>query len=147
MNSSKTARILASAGIALALAGCETIAEETTEAIGYEYTAMLAPMAAGGIGSGKAEISLNDATNTLCSDLELSNNVRMAGGSVLGPGGVVIAALDVPNDDNTDNDANDSQECDGITGAQIDAIRANPGAFTVHIDATTGDLHGPLIKE
>ena len=129
---------LASACALVGLTACETVAEETTEAIGFEYTAMLAP-AAGGTGSGKAEISLNDATNMLCTDLELSG-VTMTAGHILGPGDAVIADIDVPDD-------NDSDDCDNITDAQLDAIKANPGAFRVHIAAASGDLWGTLVKE
>ena len=134
----KAALALASACTLAVLTGCETVAEETTEAIGFEYTAMLAP-SGGGTGSGKAEISLNDATNMLCTDLELSG-VNMTAGHVIGPGNTVIADIDVPDD-------NDSDDCDNITDAQLDAIKANPGAYRVHIAATTGDLWGTLVKE
>jgi hypothetical protein len=56
----------------------------------------------------------------------------------------VIADLEVP----TPGDStNDSEECDSIADAQLDAIKANPGAFRVHIAATNGDLMGTLRKE
>jgi hypothetical protein len=139
MNTATTTRLLASATALLALAGCETIAEEATEAIGFEYTAMLRP-AAGGTGSGKAEVSLNDATNMLCTDLELSNGVAMTAGAILGPGNTPVADIDVPDD-------NDSEDCDNVTDAQIDGIKANPGAYRVQVNATTGNLSGPLVKE
>jgi hypothetical protein len=135
----KAALAFASAGMIAMLGGCETVAEETTEAVGFEYTAMLTP-AGGGAVAGKAEISLNDATNTLCTDLELSG-VTMTVGHVVGPGGDAIATLDVP------KAGNDSADCDQITDAQLDAIKANPGAFKVHVGTTTGDLFGTLVKE
>jgi hypothetical protein len=138
MSRVKSAHLLLAACGAMALAGCETVAEEANEAVGFEYTAMLAP-GAGGSGSGKAEISLNDATNMLCTDLELSG-VTMTAGHIIGPGDTVIADIDVPDD-------NDSDDCDNITDAQLDAIKANPGAYRVHIAATTGDLWGTLVKE
>jgi hypothetical protein len=134
-----TPRLLASAAALLALAGCETVAEEATEAIGFEYTAILSP-AAGGSGSGKAEVSLNDATNMLCTDLELSAGVNMSSGAILGPGNSPIADIDVPDD-------NDSDDCDNVTDAQIDGIKANPGAYRVQVNATTGNLSGALVKE
>ena len=139
MTRTTTTRLLASAGLLLALAGCETVAEEATEAIGFEYTAMLAP-SAGGSGSGKAEVSLNDASNMLCTDLELTSNVNMTAGAILGPGNTPVADIDVPDD-------NDSDDCDNVTDAQIDGIKANPGAYRVQINATTGNLSGPLVKE
>ena len=110
MNLRTPARLLASAGILLALAACETVAEEATEAVGFEYTAMLQP-SAGGTGAGKAEVSLNDATNQLCTDLELSSAVRMTAGNILGPGGAVVADIDVPEADE------DSDDCDNVTDA------------------------------
>ena len=136
MRTRKMAIALASASALVLLSGCETVAEETTEAIGFEYTAMLT----GASGSGKAEVSLNDATNMLCTDLELSSGVNMTAGHIMGPGDEVIADIDVPDD-------NDSDDCDNITDAQLDAIKANPGAFRVHIAATNGDLNGTLVKE
>ncbi|HEX8240969.1 MAG TPA: CHRD domain-containing protein [Allosphingosinicella sp.] len=130
---------LASVGLLALLGGCETVEQETTEAVGFEYVATLAP-AGGGAAAGKAEISLNDATNTLCTDLELSG-VTMTVGHVVSPDGQAIATLDVP------NAGNDSKDCDQISDAQLDAIKANPGAFKVHIGTTTGDLFGNLVKE
>jgi hypothetical protein len=122
------------------LAGCETVAEEATAAIGFEYVAALT----GASGSGKAEVSLNDATNTLCTDLELSSGVQMTAGHLLGPNNTVIADLEVPG---RNDSTNDSEECDKISDDQLDAIKANPGAFRVHIAATNGDLMGTLRKE
>jgi hypothetical protein len=121
------------------LAGCESVAEEVNEAVGFEYTAMLAPMS-GGSGGGKAEVSLNDATNMICTDLELSGGVNMTAGHIMGPGNSMIADIDVPDD-------NDSDDCDNVSDAAIDAIKRNPTAYRVHIAATTGDLMGTLRKE
>jgi CHRD domain len=135
---SKAALALSSICALALLGGCETVAEEANEAVGFEYTAILAPTG-GGTGSGKAEISLNDATNMLCTDLELSG-VTMTVGHIVGPGDSVIADIDVPDD-------NDSDDCDNITDAQLDAIKANPGDFRVHVGTTTGDLYGTLVKE
>ena len=64
----------------------------------------------------------------------------MTVGHIVGPGNSVIADIDVPDD-------NDSDDCDNITDAQLDAIKANPGAFKVHVGTTTGDLYGTLVKE
>jgi hypothetical protein len=136
----KTALALASAAILAMLGGCETVAEEANEAVGFEYVAMLTG-SGGGSGSGKAEISLNDATNTLCTDLELAAGVTMTVGHVVSPDGQAIATLDVP------KAGNDSKDCDQITDAQLDSIKANPGAFKVHVGTTNGDLFGTLAKE
>ena len=135
----KTAHLLLAACCAGALAGCETVAEEVNEAVGFEYTAMLAP-SAGGSGSGKAEVSLNDATNMICTDLELSSGVSMTAGHIIGPGNTVVADIDVPDD-------NDSDDCDNVSDAVLDAIKANPGNYRIHIAAGSGDLWGTLRKE
>ena len=129
---------LLAATAVLVLGGCETIAEEATEALGQEFVADLRP-AAGGTGMGKAEIALNDAGNMICTDLELSG-VNMTAGHIMGPGNTVVADIDVPDD-------NDSDDCDNVADSAIDAINENPGAFRVHVAATTGDLWGTLRRE
>ena len=131
----KTCTLLTSACALLALAGCETVAEETAEAVGHEFVADLVA-ASGGSPRGKAEISAEDTTNLLCTDLELSGGVAMTAGHIM-HGNTVIADIDVPDD-------NDSDDCDNVSDAVIDSMRANPGAYRVHIDATTGDLWGTL---
>ena len=136
MRNRKAALALVSASALFVLAGCETVASEVNEAVGFEYVAALS----GGSGSGKAKVSLNDATNMLCTDLELSSGVNMTAGHVIGPGGEVLADIDVPKD-------NDSDDCDNITDAQLDSIKANPGNYRVHIAATGGDLMGTLRKK
>ena len=128
--------LLFAACAALTLAGCETVAEEATAAVGHELIANLTPVA-GGSGSGKAELALNDTTNMICTDLELYGTVAMTAGHIVGPGGAVVADIDVPND-------NDSDDCDNVSDAVIDAMKTNPGAYSVHIAATTGDLTGTL---
>jgi hypothetical protein len=135
----KTAFALASAGLFAMLGGCATVAEDANAAEGSEYVAMLAP-SGGGTGSGKAEISLNGAANTLCTDLELAAGVTMTVGHVVGPGNSVVATLEVH------KVGHDLDDCDRITDAQLDAIEANPGAFKVHVGTTTGDLFGTLVK-
>lgn len=130
---------LISACALFALAACETVAEETTEAVGPEFVAMLAP-ASGGTGAGKAEIALNDTNNMICTDLELNGAVSMTAGHIVGPGNSAVADIDVPND-------NDSDDCDNVSDAVIDGIRANPGAYSVHIAAGSGDLYGTFVRE
>jgi hypothetical protein len=136
----KAALGMASAGLLALLGGCETVAEEANEAVGFEYIAMLAP-SGGGSSGGKAELSLNDATNTLCTDLELAAGLRMTVGHVVSPQGAAIATLEVP------KAGNDSKDCDQITDAQLDAVKADPGAFKVHVGTDTGDYFGNLVKE
>ena len=139
MSAQKSTRLLLAACAAAALAGCETVAEEVTEAVGAEFEATLRPTG-GGAQMGKADISLNDTTNMICTDLELNGGVAMTAGHIMGPGNAVVADIDVPDD-------NDSDDCDNVSDAVIDSIRANPGAYWVHIAATTGDLRGTLRRE
>ena len=139
MRSRNITRLLVPACALVALAGCESIAEEATEALGQEFIAMLSPIS-GGSGNGKAEISLNDATNMICTDLELSNGVAMTAGHIVGPGNAVVADIDVPDD-------NDSDDCDNVADRHVDGIRENPGAYRVHIAATTGDLGGRVRRD
>ena len=44
-------------------------------------------------------------------------------------------------------DDDDSDDCGNVTDAVIDGIRANPGAYSVHIAAGTGDLRGTFVRE
>lgn len=138
MRTLKATHLLASACALFVLTGCETVAEETAEAVGAEFIANLTPVS-GGSGVGKAEISVVDATNMLCTDLELGSGVAMTAGHIM-QGSTVIADIDVPDD-------NDSDDCDNVSDAVVDSMRANPGAYMVHIAATTGDLHGTLRRE
>lgn len=137
MRKTRLRSLLASAGLIAALTACETIEEEATEALGREFVATLAP-AAGGSGSGRAEIALNDAENRVCTDLELSSGVQMTAGRIVGPGNTTVVTLDVPN---VNNDADD---CDDLSDAVLDGIKANPGAYSVQITAATGNLSGVL---
>ena len=135
----KTPHLLVPVCGLMALSACETVGEEVAEAVGYEYTAMLTA-GAGGTGTGKAEISLDDATNAICTDLELANVGTVTAAHLMGPGGAVIKNIDPPDD-------NDSEDCDTSTDAVVDSIRANPGAYSVHVVASTGTLTGTLRKE
>lgn len=140
-------RLLLAASAAAALTACETVAEEATEAVGQEFVAILAPLG-GGASMGKVEISLNDTTNMICSDLELNPAVRMTAGHILGPGGTVVADIDVPGGDDRQNTGdNDSDDCDNVADSALDGLRENPGAYRVHIAATSGDLYGTFRRE
>ena len=75
-------------------------------------------------GTGKAEVSLNDATNTVCTDLELSAGVQATVAHLVGPGDMLVATIEAPGKNDT---SNDSADCDSIPDAQLDAIKADPG--------------------
>ena len=139
MSGLKKSHLLASLCAVAALSACESVSEEVNEAVGFEYTAILAPMA-GAVGSGKAEVSLNDATNTICTDLELAGVGTVSAAYITGPGGDRVASIDTPDD-------NDSDDCDDTSDLLIDGIKANPTGYSVHVETSTGNLHGTLRKE
>ena len=142
--------ILLAAGTALALAGCETVEEEINEDIGNRFIAQLSGASevppADPDGTGLARIAINDASNRICTDLE----VRMIGPVTAahihrGPAGVngpPVVTLDPPDD-------NDSDDCDTADDALIDQIRANPAAFYVNVhtaDYPDGAIRGQITE-
>ncbi len=140
--------ILLAAGTALSLAACETIEEEVNEDIGNRFIAQLSGAnevpPADPDGTGMARIAVNDASNRVCTDLE----VRMIGAvtaahihrGAAGTNGPPVITLDPPDD-------NDSDDCDTADDALIDEIRANPSAFYVNVhtaDYPNGAIRGQV---
>jgi hypothetical protein len=140
--------ILLAAGTALSLAACETIEEEVNEDIGNRFIAQLSGAnevpPADPDGTGMARIAVNDASNRVCTDLE----VRMIGTvtaahihrGAAGTNGPPVITLDPPDD-------NDSDDCDTADDALIDEIRANPSAFYVNVhtaDYPNGAIRGQV---
>ncbi len=129
--------LLLAAGAAFALSGCETVEEEVNEDIGNRFIAQLSGASevppADPDGTGMARISINDASNRVCTDLE----VRMIGTvtaahihrGAAGTNGPPVITLDPPDD-------NDSDDCDTADDALIDEMRANPAAFYVNVHTT-----------
>ena len=126
--------LLLAAGAALALSGCETVEEDVTETVGNRFVAQLSGAAevppADPDGTGMARISINDAANRVCTDLEVRmiDNVTAAHihRGAAGTNGPPVITLDPPDD-------NDSDDCDDATDALVDEIRANPSAFYVNV--------------
>jgi hypothetical protein len=127
--------LLAAAAAALALAGCETVKEEVDEVVGNNFRADLSGAAAvpgpgDPDGFGKAAIAINDATNSICTDLEVRDVGAVTGAHIHrgGPGvaGPPVVTLDPPDD-------NDSDDCDTVSDALVDEIRHNPGGFYVNV--------------
>lgn len=145
MSNGKRIHMLFAATGMLALAGCETVAEEVNEAVAREYVAMLTAVP-GHNGSGKAEISINDTTNQICADLEIDNNTAASVTAAhihYGRTGPIYVTLDTPDD-------NDSDDCDTVSDAIVDHMRGNPGAYYVDVHTSThpgGALRGRLRKE
>lgn len=127
--------LIAAAGGALALAGCETVEEEVTEVVGNNFEAILSganAVAASGDpdGWGKARISVDDSTNRICTDLEVRDigdvtaaHIHRGAAGEVGP---PVIELDPPDDV-------DSDDCDDATDLLVDEIRSNPAGFYVNV--------------
>jgi CHRD domain-containing protein len=136
MSVSVRPRLLAFAAVGvLALAGCASVEEEVTEVIGNNFRADLrgadeVPGPADPDGWGRATIAINDATNTICTDLEVRDigdataaHIHRGGPGVAGP---PVVKIDTPDD-------NDSDDCDTVSDELVDEIRHNPGGFYVNV--------------
>ena len=142
-----TPLLLAAAPLALGLAACEHV----NEVVGSEYRATLTGANAVPPGDpdgwGRADININDATNQICTDLEVRNispvtaaHIHRGGAGVNGP---PVVTLDAPDD-------NDSDDCDVISDALADEIRANPSGFYVNVhtaDYPNGAIRGQLVRD
>ena len=141
--------LLAACG-ALALAGCETMDEVTNEVVGNAFEATLSGAnevpPADPDGWGRARVTINDAANTICTDLEVRDigvvtaaHIHRGAAGVNGP---PVVTLDAPDD-------NDSDECDTKDDMLIDEIRRNPGAFYVNVHTAAypdGAIRGQLFE-
>lgn len=136
--------MLIAAGALLALGGCETV----TKVIGNNFAANLSgsnevpPGDPDGVGT--ARIAINDATNQICTDLEVRNISAVTAAHIhrgaAGVNGPPVVNLDPPDD-------NDSDDCDTATDALVDAIRQAPGAFYVNVhtaDYPNGAIRGQV---
>ena len=147
----KPRHVLLLAAGALALAGCETVKEEVDEVVGNNFRAEMnggneAPGPGDPDGFGKAEIAINDATNSICTDLEVRDiddvtaaHIHRGGPGVAGP---PVVTLDPPDD-------NDSDDCDTVADALVDEIRNNPGGFYVNVhtaDYPNGAIRGQIVN-
>ena len=148
----KNRRILVGAACAtFALAGCETVEEAVDETVGSEFRATLSGAnevpAGDPDGWGRAEVSINDATDRICIDLEVraisavtAAHIHRGSAGVNGP---PVVNIDAPDDD-------DSDDCDSITDTLADEIRANPSAFYVNVhtaDFPNGAIRGQLRRD
>ena len=147
----KSRHLLLTAAGVLALAGCESVKEEVDEAVGNNVRAELnggneVPGPGDPNGFGKAEIAINDAANTICTDLEVRDignvtaaHIHRGGSGVAGP---PVVDLDPPDD-------NDSDDCDTVDDALVDEIRTNPGGFYVNVhtdDYPDGAIRGQIFN-
>lgn len=142
MRTIKSAHLMLATCCAIALGGCESINEEVTEAIGAEFQANLTREGDPN-GWGKAEISINDAADQICTDLEVRDVSTVTAAHIHSSSGATVVNLDRPDD-------NDSNDCDDASDALLDQIRRDPGAFYVDIHTTQypgGAIRGRLFKE
>ena len=147
----KSHYLLAAAGCgALALAGCETVSEEVNEVIGNRFHATLT--GANEVprgdpdGTGMARITVNDASNQVCTDLEVRNIGAVTAAHIhqgrAGVNGPPVITLDAPDD-------NDSDDCDIASDALVDHIRRAPSDFYVNVhtaDYPNGAIRGQIVE-
>ena len=143
-------RLLLAACGAMALVGCETVDEVANEVVGNNFEATLSGASEVPPGDpdgwGRARITINDAANTVCTDLEVRDIGEVTAAHIHrgapGMNGPPVVTLDAPDD-------NDSDDCDTKDDALIDELRNNPGAFyvNVHTDAyPNGAIRGQVFE-
>ena len=144
-------RLLLAACGAFALSGCETVNEAVNEVVGNNFVATLTGAnevpAADPDGSGVAHIAINDATNQVCTHLEVRDigpvtaaHIHQGAAGVNGP---VVITLDAPDDD-------DSDDCDTVADSLVDQLRHNPGGFYVNVHTAeypNGAIRGQVVEE
>jgi hypothetical protein len=138
--------ILAAGG--LALGGCETVNRVANDVVGDNFAAALSganEVPPGDLdGVGTATISTNDATNQVCTKLEVRNLGNVTAAHIhrgaAGVNGPPVINLDQPDD-------NDSNDCDTVADDLLDEIRRNPAGFYVNVhtsDFPNGAIRGQI---
>lgn len=141
--------LLIAAGTVL-LAGCETVERTVTDVIGNNFAANLSganeipPGDPDGVGT--AHISIDDATNRICTHLEVRNigpvtaaHIHRGAAGVNGP---PVITLDAPDDD-------DSDDCDDVDNDLLDEIRRTPTNFYVNVHTAehpNGAIRGQIVN-
>lgn len=142
--------LLSAACGALALSACETVTEEVNEVVGNNFHATLTGASevppADPDGTGMARIAINDSTNQVCTDLEVRNINAVTAAHIhegrAGVNGPPVITLDAPDDE-------DSDDCDTVSDALVDALRRNPSAFYVNVhtaDYPNGAIRGQIVE-
>lgn len=116
---------------ALTLAGCETLADTVKQGMTASLTgAQEVPGPGDTDGSGRAEITVVDATDNICYDVDVRNiapaTVAHIHRGAPGEAGPPVVTLEAPTD-------GDAKGCISAPGALADEIEANPAAFYVNI--------------
>lgn len=141
--------LFAAAGAAL-LAGCETVERAATDILGNNFAANLTganevpPGDPDGVGT--ARISTDDATNRICTRLEVRNIGAVTAAHIhrgrAGVNGPPVVTLDAPDDD-------DSDDCDDVADSLLDEIRRSPADFYVNIHTAeypNGAIRGQIVN-
>ena len=143
-------RLLLAACGALAIAGCETVDEAANEVVGNAFEATLSGASEVPPGDpdgwGRARVTINDAANTICTDLEVRDIGEITAAHIhrgaAGVNGPPVVTLDAPDDD-------DSDDCDTKDDTLVDEIRNNPAGFYVNVHTTAypqGAIRGQLFE-
>lgn len=133
-------------GAALFLSGCETAADTVKQGMSASLTGSQEVPGPGDVdGSGRAEITIIDATDNVCWDINVRNiapataaHIHRGAPGVAGP---VVVMLETPGADGT------AKGCTSAPGALADEIEANPGAFYVNVHTAefpAGAIRGQL---
>lgn len=146
---SPRSKLFIAAGTVL-LAGCETVERTVTDVIGNNFAATLnganevPPADPDGVGT--AQIAIDDATNRICTHLEVRNIGPVTAAHIhQGPAGVngpPVITLDAPDD-------NDSDDCDDVGNDLLDAIRRTPSQFYVNVHTAefpNGAIRGQIFN-
>jgi hypothetical protein len=130
---------------ALTLAGCETVADTVKQGMTASLTgAQEVPGPGDPDGSGRAEITVVDATDNICYDIDVRNIAPATAAHIhrgaAGEAGPPVVTLEAPAD-------GDSKGCISAPGALADEIEANPAGFYVNIhnaEFPNGAVRGQL---
>ena len=127
---SKAAMLLT--GASLVLAGCETVAESVAETYGASLTgAQEIPGPGDPDGSGNGEVSIVDATDNVCYEINDVRGIDPATAAHIhrgatGVAGPVVVTLRPPTD-------GESQGCVRAPSAVADEIKRNPSNFYINV--------------
>jgi hypothetical protein len=129
----------------LTLAGCETVADAVKQGMTASLTgAQEVPGPGDSDGSGTAEITIVDATDNICFDLNVRNIAPATAAHIhrgmRGEAGPPVVTLEAPTDGGAEG-------CISAPGALADEIEANPAAFYVNVhnaEFPNGAVRGQL---
>ena len=127
----KTIAFLAAGTAALALSGCETVAEATQPTFHADLTgAAEVPGPGDPDGRGSAEVHIADPLDRVCYEINVNNLIDVTAAHIhrgaAGVAGPPVITLQAPTDGH-------SEACEDIDGSLADEIEANPGAFYVNV--------------